>query len=457
MQTRFQCATRGAPVIDLRAGGRLHLRRVARPNLSRHKGPDVNCLASQSVHAGGTAMTKWNSLLYALLLAASAVCAPVPVAHAQSEGLPAIRVETREVMIPAYVLDKTHTRRDSDSEGNTIFIEEDQEITGLTARNFHVFEDGVEQHVQNVAVEPEPLWTVRDNVSHHGEYSSTPRGIWASPDAAMFILGRTGLHMYVVSYLPPPSPEGSCHRIKLKVDHRPKATVYAREEYCNVKHASSDPLNGMKVGKQMEGYADSAQGGKLPVSVQVGSFLGEAEANRVAIAVEFPWRALKLESRTCQPDASVSLLGLVHKQDGTLATRFSDAAFSQKTLNFEFGPPECPGDNFEASNLPTRYETQIDLPPGDYDLKLVLTDGAKFGRVEMPLKVDNYDRNNLGISGVVLCKRFRQSVDGPPLAPQYVPLVSKGIEFTVAGDTRFQKGEPLIAYFEVYEPQLATP
>jgi hypothetical protein len=41
-------------------------------------------------------------------------------------------------------------------------------------------------------------------------------------------------------------------------------------------------------------------------------------------------------------------------------------------------------------------------------------------------------------------------------APQYVPLVSKGIEFTPAGDTRFKKGEPLIPYFEVYEPLLAV-
>jgi hypothetical protein len=42
------------------------------------------------------------------------------------------------------------------------------------------------------------------------------------------------------------------------------------------------------------------------------------------------------------------------------------------------------------------------------------------------------------------------------LAPQYVPLVSKGVRFTPAGDTDFKKGEPLIVYFQVYEPLLAA-
>jgi hypothetical protein len=40
------------------------------------------------------------------------------------------------------------------------------------------------------------------------------------------------------------------------------------------------------------------------------------------------------------------------------------------------------------------------------------------------------------------------------LAPKYVPLVSKGIEVTPAGDTRWKTSEPLIPYFEVYEPLL---
>jgi hypothetical protein len=39
-------------------------------------------------------------------------------------------------------------------------------------------------------------------------------------------------------------------------------------------------------------------------------------------------------------------------------------------------------------------------------------------------------------------------------APQYAPLISKGAQFVPAGDTRFRKGEPMFAYFEIYEPLL---
>jgi predicted phage tail protein len=78
----------------------------------------------------------------------------------------------------------------------------------------------------------------------------------------------------------------------------------------------------------------------------------------------------------------------------------------------------------------------------------------------MPLNIDSYDGKQLAISSVILCKRFRdatvaaQEATAVNLAPRYVPLVSKGVQFTPTGDTTFRKGEPSFAYFEVYEPLL---
>jgi hypothetical protein len=112
--------------------------------------------------------------------------------------------------------------------------------------------------------------------------------------------------------------------------------------------------------------------------------------------------------------------------------------------------------------IPAHYETQIDLPPGDYSLHLILGDGSKFGRADVPLNIEKYDGKQFALSSVMLCKRFRnasvaaQEAAAFNLAPQYVPLVSKGVQFTPTGDTNFRKGEPLVAYFEVYEPLLAS-
>ena len=112
--------------------------------------------------------------------------------------------------------------------------------------------------------------------------------------------------------------------------------------------------------------------------------------------------------------------------------------------------------------LPTRYETQIGLSPGEYDLQIVVSDTQKFGAAEVPLHIDNYDGRALGLSSVMLCKRFRDAhvaaVEraAANFAPQYMPLVSKNIEVTPSGDTHVKKGQLLILYFEIYEPLLTN-
>jgi hypothetical protein len=273
----------------------------------------------------------------------------------------------------------------------------------------------------------------------------------------------TPWHMYLVSYVPPLSPEGSCHQIKIKVD-RDNASALARDEYCNTKHPAADPLNGMQLGKQMEDYANSAQNGKLALAVQVGSFFSSSGQNRVDIAVEFPWNALKRQWHGFNLDAMVAVSGLIYDKNKVLAARFSDRAcfcsdfwipsvFSKLPLS----DPSSTQSALEYVLIPSRYETQVDLPPGDYDLKLVVTDGEKSGRVEVPLNVDGYHQDSLAVSGIILSKRFHTVLDGPPKelrAPQYVPLVSDGLEFTPAGDTHFKKKERLLCYFEIYEPLL---
>ena len=91
---------------------------------------------------------------------------------------------------------------------------------------------------------------------------------------------------------------------------------------------------------------------------------------------------------------------------------------------------------------------------------MVLNDGWNSGRAKMPLTVEPYDGKQLALSSVALCKSLRSAAVAAKenaqanFAPQYLPLVSKGILFSPAGDTSFAKGEPLYAYFEVYEPQL---
>jgi hypothetical protein len=232
----------------------------------------------------------------------------------------------------------------------------------------------------------------------------------------------------------------------------------------------------------------------------------------VDICLQFPWNDLHRSWDLSQWAfyARIGVMGVVRKQDGTVAARFSDLLYpsywptfvqgGEKFKSWEKGTETLMGtansgamrndpealqllkillsgnasgiapdyaaikallSSSDVAWLPTRYETQMDIPPGNYNLEVVLGDEEKFGRAEVPLNIDPYDGQQLALSSVALCKRLRGAAVAAKeaaqanFAPQYVPLASKDIWFTPAGDTNFEKGEPLFAYFEVYEPLLS--
>jgi hypothetical protein len=180
---------------------------------------------------------------------------------------------------------------------------------------------------------------------------------------------------------------------------------------------------------------------------------------RVHIAVDWPWKSLKSKAET------VGILEIVSGKGGSSVTRFSDVCEIDDLCRHNstvegFGVPQW-------DHVLTRYETQITLSRGEYTLRVVLGDGTRFGRAEIPLTVDSYDRKDLAISAVSLCKRVSDasaySPQHPPKLPgvwtaklprNYVPLVSNDTEFKPTGDTRFKKGDTLYTFFEVYEPWL---
>jgi hypothetical protein len=111
--------------------------------------------------------------------------------------------------------------------------------------------------------------------------------------------------------------------------------------------------------------------------------------------------------------------------------------------------------------IPNGYETQIDLPAGEYNIDVVLSDGEKFGRAKTLWTVQNHDEKQPAISDIALCRRFRklpnESTEFPAQLPgSYVPLVSKGVEFAPTANSRFASNQMLYAYFEVYDPQLVA-
>lgn len=408
--------------------------------------------------------------LIVFLLYVSTACSPITAAQ------DAIRVEANEVLVPVLVFDKHQDQVVSNDPKNLLrAVKEGDEkrvreiedailIRDLTASNFQVFDDGNPQVIQNVVFQHGGSRLFRDNGGYHDESFGEGGGKWSSVDWPSWMVAFPSLGRYVISYSSPASPEGSCHNIKLTVN-RPNAVVFARREYCNVKDSVSDPLNGTILGKQMESYLSSgaqwpasrkafgifAKDTQINLSLTALAFYTDTGNDHVYVAIEWPSQAVGDDPK------ALGILGMIFAKDGTLAARFSD--------RHEWAPAKSLYNHYGDRTL-TRYEKQLTLPPGEYDVRVALNVGKKFGRTEAALVVEAYGGKGLVLSTVALCKQvqdaftyFSQGQPKLPISPvkprrSYVPLVSNNIEFKPTSDTRFKKGAILYTYFQVYEPSL---
>lgn len=411
--------------------------------------------------------------LYGSLLLCSVMFGHRSLAGAQSTDTPTLSVGVREVFVPASVTRKsdnvTVNTKAYDTATRQWYAEtlhgatKITSVSDLTAKDFHIFEDGREARISKVLPSGRLGWGVKDNVDSHCQLADYFSGIWDEPDKRDWSCGGPYLFsstIYLIYFIPLQF-ENSCHKIKVEVD-RPGVSVSARQEYCNAS-SPADPLAGSKMGKQLETDLASGRNGKISLTGQIGFLLSPTSHNTVDVALAFPWQTMKFEwdgygQRFYAP---LVVLGLAYRKDGNLAMRFSDPCLSTPGYLPEDGllgtfigkTPEA----FWEYNLSSdRYERQLALAPGNYDLKIAMTNGDNFGRVEMPLSVPAYDPKKLWVSSIFLCKRFHKPADAPGEAEQlpvdHVPLMSQGVEFTPAGDTKFKTGDRLVLWFQIHFP-----
>lgn len=422
---------------------------------------DVMCSMSRLFRA--------RQLVILVVLGGVSLGSATNISSAQPQTPTPIQVETREVVLPILVFrekkDPKAALISPDGQWYPTWRVYAERVNDLTTKSVHIFEDGLPQKIESFAPQAAPFWLVTDNLGVHLQQSLTPKGIWAGPDKdKVYLLSPwEPFQWYLLTYIQPSSPVGSCHRITLKVDRR-NATVLAPDRYCNTNAPLSDPLNGAELGNKLLEYANSGQSGTLPLAVQLSSFLDSSGEYRVNVSAAIPADLLNRKWEANRLVTSIAILGLVYDKEQALVARFSDAlcrppgcemfyegALQPKNTNLT---PILGAEKYFADiSIPSAYQTQLDLGPGDYRLDLILTDGEKFGRATASVTVYDFSKGDLTISGIAICKRYHApSADekGPTRSPQYISLVSDGIEFTPAGDTKFRKGEPFISFFEVY-------
>ncbi|MEO8371557.1 MAG: VWA domain-containing protein [Candidatus Solibacter sp.] len=265
-------------------------------------------------------------------------------------------------------------------------------------------------------------------------------------------IGKEQNSYYIVGYTPPESADGSCHTLKVKVDHG-GTTVRSRAGYCNVK--SKDVLAGNPIEKTLQSKAEatgtSAGTGTVAAAMRAPFFYTGANTARVAVAVEIPSESIKFEKVKGKFHSTVNLLAIAYKPDGSVGARFSDAV----KLDFD---TQVQANAFKEK--PMHYENQFDVAAGTYNLKVVFEAGeGSFGKLETPLVINAYETKDFAISGVAISKVVTKASDADAsldavLLEGRSPLVAGPYQFTPTGYTKFNAAERVYMYFEIYDANL---
>ncbi|MGA8151634.1 MAG: VWA domain-containing protein [Terriglobales bacterium] len=253
---------------------------------------------------------------------------------------------------------------------------------------------------------------------------------------------------YLLGYSPADTPEGSCHTLRVKVE-RGGTEVRSRSGYCNVKPA--DFLAGQPIEKDLESQAKGTQPGTVSAPLAAPFFYTSANLARVNLVMDIPSNSIKFEKVKGKMHATVNVLGIASKPDGSVAARFSDA------VNLDFDDKKGV-EQFVKQPFP--YENQFDLVSGQYTLKVAFSSGGEgFGKIEVPLDIDPYDGKVLSLSSMALSRDVRKVSDlasglDAALMEDRTLLICNGLEIVPAAVYHFKKTDTAAVYAEVYEPLL---
>ena len=358
---------------------------------------------------------------------------------------------------------------------------------GLSANDFHIFDNGAEQKI-NYLEESDFSWRDVDNQRF---FHPQTRGSWGG-----FLSEGTWLAAptatYTIGYIPPLSQSSDCHTIRVVAGDND--VVLNRDHYCNNDEGETSTPENRKIAAKMETFAESGNPGSIKVSSQpfafwssrvlslmentpVGTSSASVAANytyvvvvhdskapaTVQIATEYELGMKTWDDPCPSKYAAIHVLGVVYKTNGEVAARFGDSyqcrgVHNLSLITFGWDPPSTWG----SVTIPSRFNTQVELRPGNYDVHVVVSDGHKFGQARIPLRVEPIDSQALTISDPALNGILRDAswlvrdaaaVSPAPLVPS--PLVSKQAQFIPVPDAQIRKKSSLPLYFEVYEPLLA--
>jgi hypothetical protein len=435
----------------------------------------------------------WFTLLLPLTATAQAPTDDkAPQTANSATGIPTFYANSRQVIVEAKVWDKGRKKGD-DSDIDPSLPPGERALLkrlpppaqGLTPQDFQVFDNGIEQKINYFKETDFPVV----DISNQWGFFPTIGGTWGELQLNGVVEGPSSA--YLIGYAAPAIQPGECRSINIIVKGRDVQSN--RDRYCAP--SSSDvhednALLGTKLSERMRQFANSQERGSIKTAAQAFTFWSSGVLH---LATEpsppTPGTALTPDDYTyvvevrdakapatvqitaafdvpgpagmwyfpCRKDEVIYIMGLVYKANGEIAGQFTDsfscwnvvALWPKGYRPTGYGPE------------PSMFDGQIDLAPGHYSLKIVISDGSNFGRAQIPLNVEPLNPHDLMISDVMVVSVLRKAswvlreaaaISPSPVMP--TPLVSKGAQFFPDPDARplVPQHSPLCLYFEIYQP-----
>jgi len=251
---------------------------------------------------------------------------------------------------------------------------------------------------------------------------------------------------YLVTFSPPSQVEGHCSKVELKVTGK-GLDVRARRQYCAAK--PKDPLAGTKIESELEARVAGSTAESMTMAVQLPFFYKSINHAMVNVALDFLPTGMNFRKEKGKLVGELHLVGVATKDDGSRGPRFSDV------IKLSFDKKEQADAFVKTAH---HYETQIQAPPGHYNLRIALGSGAAFGRAEQMLEIEPWDLSKFGLSSLALGavrRGISQSlVSGldPVMLEGLQPLTASGVQVMPTGTTSFQATDSIGLYTELYVP-----
>ncbi len=181
----------------------------------------------------------------------------------------------------------------------------------------------------------------------------------------------------------------------------------------------------------------------LPVYASSAYFRIKGDRYFVPLWVVVPVSKLPIDKTKTTAKATLDLLAVVRDLQQRPIARIRD------TINLSVSASE------EVQRKNVQYQTDLELPPGLFQLKVVVRENqtGTLGSFEAIISVPDLGRSPIRISSVIVGSRLQNGLKKDPRNP----LLQNGRELIPSVAHVIASGQPLYLYYEVYDAAAASP